>query len=82
MGLEPGTELEALEQPRRLLLQLGEDQPSMIKVDGLWVHQGKAEPGADWSHVVDTAREERIQAIPKTRKPGALHRNRRSLHSG
>ena len=65
MGLEPGTELEALEQPGRLLLQLGKDQPSMIKVDGLWVHQGAAKPGVDWERVLAEVREERMRAVVK-----------------
>jgi len=37
----------------------------MIKIDGLWVHQGVPEPGANWDRVVDGAREERIDAILK-----------------
>jgi hypothetical protein len=40
-------------------------QPSMIQVDGLWIHQGTAEPGANWERVPNLVREERIQAILK-----------------
>ncbi len=32
----------------------------MIKIDGLWVHQGVAQPGANWDLVVEDVREERI----------------------
>ncbi len=47
LGIKPETELEAVEQPGGVLLRPVEPQPSMIQVDGLWVHQGVAEPGAD-----------------------------------
>jgi hypothetical protein len=40
-------------------------QPSMIQVDGLWVHQGTAEPVANSERVLDDIREERIQAVIK-----------------
>ena len=39
--------------------------PSMIQVDGLWVHQGTAEPAANWKRVLDDIREERIRAVLK-----------------
>jgi hypothetical protein len=38
-------------------------QPSMIQVEGLWIHQGTAEPGANWERVLADVREERIQAV-------------------
>jgi hypothetical protein len=37
----------------------------MVKVDGLWVHQGNAEPGANWERILEDAREERIQSVLK-----------------
>jgi hypothetical protein len=37
----------------------------MIQVDGLWVHRGTAEPGANWGRVLDDLREERIQSVLK-----------------
>jgi AbrB family looped-hinge helix DNA binding protein len=64
-GLTPDTELQIIEQPDGLLLKRVEERPSMIKVDGLWVHQGVPEPGANWDRVVDAAREERIDSILK-----------------
>lgn len=42
-----------------------EQRPSMVKVDGLWVHQGSAEPGASWERVLEDVREERIGSILK-----------------
>ncbi len=38
---------------------------AMIKIDGLWVHHGRAEPGTDWSGIVNDVREERIADILK-----------------
>jgi hypothetical protein len=40
-------------------------RPSMIQVDGLWVHQGEADPVANSERVLDDIREERIQAVIK-----------------
>ena len=60
LGLKPGSELEVLEQAGGVLLRLVEQRPSMIKIDGLWVHQGVAQPGANWDRVVEDVREERI----------------------
>jgi AbrB family looped-hinge helix DNA binding protein len=64
-GLTPNTELQIVEQADGLLLKRVEERPSMIKIDGLWVHQGVAEPGTNWDRVVDDAREERIDSILK-----------------
>jgi AbrB family looped-hinge helix DNA binding protein len=66
LGLKPDTELEALEQAGGLLLRAVEQRPSMIKIDGLWVHQGVAQPGAKWDRVVPDVREERIASVLKT----------------
>jgi hypothetical protein len=38
----------------------------MVKVDGLWVHQGAAEVGARWEAILEEVRDERIDAILKT----------------
>ena len=62
LGLRPDTELEALEQPDGLLLRAIEQRPALIKVDGLWVHRGVPEPGANWDRVLPDLREERIKA--------------------
>ena len=61
LGLASGTELEAVEQPGGILLRPRVQQPSMIQVDGLWIHQGAAGPGANWERVLDDVREERTQ---------------------
>ena len=46
LGFKPDTELEAIKQPEGVLLKRVEQRPSMVKMDGLWVHQGGAEWGA------------------------------------
>ena len=65
LGLKPDTELEAVEQSGGVLLRPLRQQPSMIQVNGLWVHRGKAEPGGSWERVLDDVREERIHAVLK-----------------
>jgi len=65
LGFNPDTELEAIEQPEGVLLKRVEQRPSMIKVDGLWVHQGSAEPRANWERILDDVREERIGSVLK-----------------
>ena len=65
LGFKPDTEIEALEQPEGVLLKRIEQRPSMVKVDGLWVHQGNAEPGANWERILEDVREERIESALK-----------------
>ncbi|HLI30691.1 MAG TPA: AbrB/MazE/SpoVT family DNA-binding domain-containing protein [Terriglobia bacterium] len=65
LGIKPDTELEVVEQLGGVLLRPVEQQPSMIQVDGLWVHRGTAEPGAHWGGVLEEVREERIQSVLK-----------------
>jgi AbrB family looped-hinge helix DNA binding protein len=66
LGLKPDSELEAVEQAVGVLLRAVEPRPSMTKIDGLWVHQGVAQPGANWDLVVQDVREERIESVLKT----------------
>jgi AbrB family looped-hinge helix DNA binding protein len=65
LGFRPDTELEAIEQPDGVLLKRVEQRPSMVKADGLWVHQGSAAPGANWDRVLEDVREERIESVLK-----------------
>ena len=57
-------ELEAVEQPDGVLLKRVEQRPSMAKIDGLWVHRGIPQPGANWERSEDV-REERIECVLK-----------------
>ena len=65
LGFRADTRLEAIEQPEGVLLKRIERRPALVKVDGLWVHQGTAEPGTNWERVLDDVREERIESILK-----------------
>jgi AbrB family looped-hinge helix DNA binding protein len=65
LGFKPDTELMAIEQPEGVLLKRVEQRPSMVKADGLWVHQGRAEPGANWERILEDVREERIESLLK-----------------
>jgi AbrB family looped-hinge helix DNA binding protein len=65
LGFKPDTELEAIEQPAGVLLRRVEQRPYMVKVDGLWVHQGSAEPGANWERILEDMREGRIESVLK-----------------
>jgi AbrB family looped-hinge helix DNA binding protein len=66
LGLASEMELEAVEQPGGILLRPLMQKPSMILVDGLWIHQGAAEPGANWERALNDVREERIQTVLKS----------------
>jgi bifunctional DNA-binding transcriptional regulator/antitoxin component of YhaV-PrlF toxin-antitoxin module len=61
-GLTPDLDLELIEQPNGVLIRRREELPSMVKIDGLWVHQGTPESGAQWDRVIDDLRDERAQA--------------------
>ena len=65
LGFKPDTDLEAIEQPEGVLLKRVQQRPSMVKVDGLWVHQGSAEPGGNWERLLEDVREERIESVLK-----------------
>ena len=65
LGFRPDTELEAVEQSGGVLLRPVEQRPSLAKVDGLWVHQGAPQQGANWDRVLRDMREERIDTLFK-----------------
>ena len=65
LGLRPDMELEVSEQPDGVLLRPVDQRPSMVKIDGLWVHQGTPQSGAAWESMIDEMREERIQSVLK-----------------
>lgn len=65
LGLTSGAELEAVEHAGGVLLRPVRQRPSMVQVEGLWIHQGTAEPGANWEGVLDDVRDERSQSLLK-----------------
>ena len=48
-----------------VLLKRVAQRPSLAKRDGLWVHQGVADPAAGWERVVEEVRGERIASVLK-----------------
>ena len=48
-----------------VLLKRVAQRPSLAKRDGLWVHQGIADPTAGWERVVEEVRGERIASVLK-----------------
>lgn len=63
LGLKPEMELEVQEQADGLFLRVPVPHPTMVNVDGLWVHQGTAQANADWARVLEDVREERLRAV-------------------
>ena len=64
LGLTPEIELEAVEQPGGLLLRpLMQNRRCSTWAE--WIHQGAADPAANWEGVLNDIREERIQVLLK-----------------
>ena len=61
LSLGPNSELEVLERAEGVLLRVVGPRPSMLNVEGLWVHQGTAGPNFDdsWAY----------QSNPRTAQP-------------
>lgn len=57
LGLNPNMALEVHEQADGVLLRVPAPQPTMAKIDGLWIHQGTAQANADWASVLEKVRE-------------------------
>ncbi|HJU09378.1 MAG TPA: AbrB/MazE/SpoVT family DNA-binding domain-containing protein [Candidatus Binataceae bacterium] len=66
LGFTANSALDAIEQPDGVLLKRREQAPSMIKTNGVWVHQGEPEAGANWDRLVGQVREERTQSVLKS----------------
>ena len=67
LGLRGGAVVEVVDHRDGVMLRPLKARPAMIKIDGLWVHQGVAEKGADWDRLIENVRDERIDAILRTR---------------
>lgn len=63
LGLKPDMALKIHEQADGMLLRVPVSHPTMVNVDGLWVHQGTAQVNADWARVLEDMREERLRAV-------------------
>jgi hypothetical protein len=58
-GLRPDVALELQENVDGFSLRVPQARPNMVKVDGLWVHQGTPPAGFNWDTSIDAARQER-----------------------
>jgi AbrB family looped-hinge helix DNA binding protein len=65
LGFRVGADLVAEERAEGVFIKSAGGEPTLVVEDGLLVHQGRAEPGADWERVIDDAREERLQELLK-----------------
>lgn len=63
LGLKPDMALEVHEQADGMLLRVPVSHPTMVNVDGLWVHQGTAPSNTDWACVLEGVRDERLRAV-------------------
>jgi AbrB family looped-hinge helix DNA binding protein len=63
LGLKPDMELEVHEHADGMFLRVPAPRPTMVQVEGLWVHQGTASANADWASVLEDVREERLRAM-------------------
>lgn len=63
LRLRQGSDLEIEERPDGVLLKPVDRRPSMIKVNGHWVHLGKVPKGFDWDNLIDDMRNERIKDL-------------------
>jgi AbrB family looped-hinge helix DNA binding protein len=65
LGIRAEAELEVTAQSGGLFVRVVDDEPALVKVDGLWVHRGSPSPDADWARVIEDVRDERIAAVSK-----------------
>ena len=63
IGLKPDMVLEVEEHADGVFLRVPTPHPTMVQVDGLWVHQGTAPANADWARVLEDVRDERRRAV-------------------
>ncbi|SPF55382.1 hypothetical protein SBA4_710025 [Candidatus Sulfopaludibacter sp. SbA4] len=56
-------DLEMAETPEGLVLKPADQRPSMVRVNGFWVHQGIAPKGLDWSRFIEEERDGRHRRV-------------------
>jgi AbrB family looped-hinge helix DNA binding protein len=66
LGLKAGMELEAVDQSNGVLVRKVEEQPALVKMNGLWVHNGVAQPSAKWDRVIADVRAQRLESVSKS----------------
>jgi AbrB family looped-hinge helix DNA binding protein len=65
LGIRADAELEITTQSDGLFVRVADEEPALVKVDGLWVHRGSAQPHADWERVIEDVRNERIASVSR-----------------
>ena len=63
LGLRAGMDLELVESPEGLVLKPAGQRPSMVRVNGFWVHQGAAPKGFDWNRFIEEKRDDRHRQV-------------------
>lgn len=63
LGLKPDMVLEVQEQADGVFLRALTPHPTMVHVDGFWVHQGTAPANVDWARVLEDVRDEQLRAV-------------------
>ena len=63
LGLVPGSELEVVEEPDGFSLRVASRGPSMVKAEGLWVHQGTLEAGANLNVLLEDLSDGRAKLV-------------------
>ncbi len=66
LGIQPDAELEITAQAGGIFVRVVDEEPALVKVDGLWVHRGAGRTDAGWEGVIEEIRDERIAAVLKT----------------
>jgi AbrB family looped-hinge helix DNA binding protein len=65
LGIRAEAELDVTAQSGGIFVRVVDEEPALVKVDGLWVHRGTARPDADWERVIEDVRDERIASVSK-----------------
>ena len=65
LGIRAEAELDVTAQSGGIFVRVVDEEPALVKVDGLWVHRGTARPDADWERVIEDVRHERIASVSK-----------------
>ena len=63
LGLQAGTQLELSEVQDGLLLKPIVREPSLIEIEGVWVHQGEPQGQVDVTALINQEREDRIRRL-------------------
>jgi AbrB family looped-hinge helix DNA binding protein len=65
LGIRAEAELVVTPQAGGIFVRVADEEPALLKVDGLWIHRGSANPDADWERVIEDVRDERIASVSK-----------------